>query len=59
MKRNRPWIKITSLALEGIHVPEAALRVGESSENIWRTQLARSERMVKLGFTSVLDMKIR
>lgn len=47
------------LALEGIHVPEAALQVGESSENIWRTQLARSDGMVKLGFTSVLDMKIK
>lgn len=28
MKGNRPRIKNTSLALEGIHVPEVALQVG-------------------------------
>lgn len=48
---NRPWIKNTFLALEGIHLLEAALQVGESFEKHLEKS-AHLERMVELGYTS-------
>lgn len=53
-----PRIKNTFLALEGIPLPEVALRVGDHLRNSWEIS-ARSERRVELGYNYILDAKMK